>query len=128
MFSLFSLFSTMEKRNHETIHYLRYTDFMFDLISIGNISIDMFFKGDSLTYEHNRFQLAIGGKYFVDQFHQGLGGGGANVAIAAARHGAKAAVVGKVGVNSFRKIIMEDLRDAGVDTSLCQIQDRKSVV
>jgi sugar/nucleoside kinase (ribokinase family) len=95
---------------------------MFDLISIGNISIDMFFKGDSLTYEHNRFQLAIGGKYFVNQFHQGLGGGGANVAIAAARHGAKAAVVGKVGVNSFRKIIMEDLRDAGVETSLCQIQ------
>lgn len=95
---------------------------MYDLISIGNISIDMFFKGDSLTYEGNRFQLAIGGKYFVDAFHQSLGGGGANVAIGARRHGLKTAVIGKLGDNAFKQIMLTDLQSVGVDTSLCQTE------
>ncbi len=95
---------------------------MFDLISIGNIAVDMFFKGESLTYEHDRFQLAIGGKYFVDGFHQGTGGGGANVAIGASRSGVKAAVLGKIGENAFKKIILDDLKAEGVDVSLCQME------
>ena len=79
---------------------------MFDLISIGNISIDLYFKGDSLTFEKNRFQLAIGGKYFVDQFHTGVGGGGVNVAIGASKAGIKSAVMGTIGNNPFKKMIL----------------------
>jgi len=36
---------------------------MYDLISIGNISIDLYFKGQLLTFEKNRFQQAIGAKF-----------------------------------------------------------------
>ena len=50
---------------------------MYDLISIGSISIDMYFQGDSLTNDGTRFNLAIGGKYLVEHFHGGLGGGAA---------------------------------------------------
>lgn len=95
---------------------------MYDLISIGNVSIDLYFKGESLTYSNNRFQLAIGGKYFVNSFYESLGGGGANVAIGAAGHGLKVAVLAKVGNNPFKTIILKKLKERKVDTKLCRIE------
>ena len=70
---------------------------MYDLISIGNISIDLYFKGDALTFQNNRFQLAVGGKYFADHFYTGIGGGGVNIAIGASKFGLNTAVLGTVG-------------------------------
>lgn len=96
---------------------------MYDLISIGNISIDMYYKGESLTYEDGRFQLAIGGKYFVEAFHQSVGGGGANVAIGAQHNGIKTAVIGLIGNNAYKNMILADLRDAGVHTAFCQMEE-----
>ncbi len=96
---------------------------MYDLISIGSISIDLFFKGKSLTFKDNRFQLAVGGKYVVDHFYENLGGGGANVAIGARRNGLKTAVLAKVGNNPFKKIILEKLEDEKVSIHLCQFED-----
>lgn len=95
---------------------------MFDLISIGNISLDLFFKGESLTFENNRFQLAVGGKYFVNTLYKSVGGGGANVAIGAARNGLKTAVLGKVGDNNFKSMILEEINKKNVSTELCQIE------
>jgi sugar/nucleoside kinase (ribokinase family) len=96
---------------------------MLDLIAIGNISIDLYFKGDSLTFADNRFQLAVGGKYFCNYFFEGVGGGGANVAIGVSKHGLKTAVYGKIGNNPFKNIIVEKLRSNGVSSDLCQIED-----
>ncbi|OGK10677.1 hypothetical protein A2767_06325 [Candidatus Roizmanbacteria bacterium RIFCSPHIGHO2_01_FULL_35_10] len=96
---------------------------MFDLISIGNISIDLYFKGDSLTFEKNRFQLAIGGKYFVDQFHTGIGGGGVNVAIGASKEGIRSAVMGTIGNNPFKKMILHLLEENKISTKLCTIEE-----
>lgn len=89
---------------------------MLDLISIGNISVDLFFKGNSLTYYEGRFQLAVGGKYEADRFYQTIGGGGANVAIGAAKQGLKTAVWGMVGDNPFKKVIFSELDEAEVST------------
>lgn len=96
---------------------------MYDLISIGNISIDLFFQGDSLTFADNRFQFAIGGKYFADSIVESLGGGGANVAIGASKHGLKTAVLGHIGNNPFKTMILEKLKSSSVSTSLCQYVD-----
>jgi|SRR3989338_1726324 len=96
---------------------------MYDLISIGNISLDLFFQGESLTYEKNRFQLAVGGKYFVNTLYQSVGGGGANVAIGASMNGLKTAVLGKIGQNSFKSMFLDELREKNVSTSLCQIEE-----
>lgn len=96
---------------------------MYDLISIGNISIDLYFKGSSLTFNKGRFQLAIGGKYFVDYFHTSVGGGGANVAIGASKNELKSAVLGCIGNNSFKNIILEQLKSHSVATSLCSFLD-----
>lgn len=96
---------------------------MFDLITIGNISIDIFFQGDSLTFKDDRFQLALGGKYFVDRVIESVGGGGANVAIGASKNGLKTAVLGKIGNNPFKKIVLEKLRAFDVSTKLCQFKN-----
>lgn len=97
---------------------------MYDLISIGSISIDLFFQGESLTFKDNRFQLAVGGKYQADYLYESVGGGGANVAIGGSKNGLKTAVVGKIGNNPFKKIILEELHESGVSTSLCQYEDK----
>lgn len=94
---------------------------MSDFISVGNISVDLFFKGNSLTYKDNRFQLAIGGKYFTDYFRESLGGGGANVAIGAAVNGLNSSVFGLIGDNSFKELIIEKLKSKGVNINLCPV-------
>lgn len=92
---------------------------MFDLISIGSISVDFYFKGDSLTHDQERFHLAIGGKYQADFFYQSLGGGGANVAIGATKLGLKAAVMGTIGKNQFEKFIVEQLKKNKISYKFC---------
>jgi len=96
---------------------------MYDLISIGNISIDLFFQGESLTHTGNRFNLALGGKYLVDHFYEALGGGGANVAIGATIHGLKSAIIGVIGNNQFRPLILEHLKDHDVSSEFCSYKD-----
>lgn len=82
---------------------------MYDLISVGSITIDLFYKGTSLTQDKDRFNLAIGGKYVVDSFYESLGGGGANVGAGVATHNLSCAVLGKVGTNQFKQIIIQKL-------------------
>lgn len=89
---------------------------MFDLISIGDITVDLFFKGDSLTEQNNKFSLSIGGKYLANHFYESLGGGGANVAVGASTHGLNTAVLGKIGENSFKQIIIQKLIKKRVST------------
>lgn len=95
---------------------------MLDLISIGTISIDLSFRGKSLISDNDRFQLAVGGKYLVDELHEGIGGGGANVALGLREYGLDVAVLGLLGENSFKEIILAKLHGAGVHTHLCQIK------
>ena len=89
---------------------------MYDLVSFGDIVIDLFFKGETLTFKDNRFQLAVGGKYFVDHFSESLGGGGANVAVGTAHFGLNTAICGKVGENVFKQIIIQKLIKKNVST------------
>lgn len=96
---------------------------MFDLISIGNISVDLFYQGETLTHSGNRFNLAIGGKYLVDHFYETLGGGGANVAIGVNRHGLKSAIIGVIGNNQFKKIILQHLEEHKVSHEFCTFKD-----
>ena len=95
---------------------------MLDLISVGTISIDLSFRGQSLTSDKDHFQLAVGGKYVVDELHEGIGGGGANVALGLREYGMDVAVLGLIGENSFKEIILEKLQVAGVHTHLCQVK------
>src|SRR5687768_15456462 len=96
---------------------------MYDLISIGNIAIDLYFRDKSFTVKDDRLQLAMGGKYFANYFHYGVGGGGANVAIGVRRSGLKTAILGKIGNNPFKDLILEVLKKEDVTSYLCQLED-----
>ncbi|MBP9816271.1 carbohydrate kinase family protein [Candidatus Woesebacteria bacterium] len=89
---------------------------MYQLIAIGDITIDQYFKGESLTQEGDRFSLVIGGKYYSDFFHLSLGGSGANVAIHGAYLGLDTAVVAKVGETTFKNVVVQNLIKKTVST------------
>lgn len=87
---------------------------MYDVVTLGDVTIDLFFKGKELTQKKGRFHLAIGGKYEADAFYESLGGGGANVAVGISHHGLKTAVLGRVGDNPFKQMIIQKLLRAHV--------------
>lgn len=91
------------------------------MVVLGNISIDIYFKSSSLTYFNDRFQLAIGGKYFAENVHVSVGGSGANISIGLSKNGVIASVVGTLGQNPFKQIILEELRRRGVHAGWCQV-------
>ncbi len=95
---------------------------MLDLIAIGTISIDFFFRGESLTEDNERFHLALGGKYVADELYEGVGGGGANVAIGAKHFGLDVAVFGLMGDNPFKEVILHALNQNGIHTHLIQVK------
>jgi len=95
---------------------------MYDLISIGNVSIDVYYKGKSLTHNGERFQLAIGGKYFCEFFSIEVGGGGANVAIGLANFGYNVALLSRICDNFFTKIVLDRLKEKKVSTEYCAIE------
>ncbi|MFZ6034886.1 MAG: carbohydrate kinase family protein [Patescibacteria group bacterium] len=96
---------------------------MYDLISIGNISIDLYFKGKNVTRDSERFKLAIGGKYYTEYFHEDIGGGGVNVAAGVARLGLRPAIFGKIGNNPFKDMILKKLTDKRISTEFCELED-----
>lgn len=95
---------------------------MYDLISIGNVTMDFFFKGDSLTYHDERFQLAVGGKYEAEYFHSGVGGGGANVAIGCSRHNLRTAIWSTIGENNFKHTILAELKEHHISTEYLNVE------
>jgi 5-dehydro-2-deoxygluconokinase len=75
----------------------------FDLITIGRIGVDLYPLQDGVRLE----DAGTFGKY--------LGGSATNVAIAAARHGLRAAVVTATGADPFGRYARRELARLGVD-------------
>ncbi len=80
------------------------------VLVIGSLSLDMVFgvpynpaRGE--TIKANSFQTFVGGK-------------GNNQALAAAKAGAKVAMIGRVGNDQYADLIIKTLEDAGADASL----------
>ncbi len=77
---------------------------------IGSINTDMVVRTPMLPKPG---QTIVGGEFFMT-----AGGKGANQAVAAARLGAKVAMVGKVGADVFGDSAIDRLESEGIDTSL----------
>ena len=101
---------------------------MYDLICVGNIAIDLYYKGKTLTNKDGRFQLAIGGKYHVDHFYENIGGGGYNVAVGVSKHGLKTAVFARIGNNNFKETILNKLKQKNVSSEFCQFEENYNIV
>ncbi|MFB6611296.1 5-dehydro-2-deoxygluconokinase [Agromyces sp. NPDC056379] len=75
----------------------------FDVITIGRVGIDLYPTRDGVHLED------------VDTFTKSVGGSATNVAIAAARHGRRSAVVTRTGDDAFGRYIRRELDGFGVD-------------
>lgn len=79
------------------------------VVVVGSITADLTAFGR---------RLPVPGETVIGQsFTLVLGGKGANQALAAARAGASSTMIGCVGDDLFRDIVLNGLRDGGVDTS-----------
>ncbi len=96
---------------------------MAEAISIGSLTLDLFFSDSSLTIKRDRFTLALGGKYVVEDFRQGIGGGGGNVAVGLSRAGVKTALWAELGKGGVSKLIRERLAEEHVELSLLEEDD-----
>jgi 5-dehydro-2-deoxygluconokinase len=75
----------------------------FDVLTMGRIGVDI-------------YPLQVGvGLAEVETFGKYLGGSATNVAVAAARHGHRAAVITRTGADPFGEFIHKALRGYGVD-------------
>jgi len=95
---------------------------MYHLISVGNITIDLYYRGTTLTNKDGRFQLAIGGKYHADYFHEDIGGGGYNVAVGVAKYGLKTAVFARIGNNNFKEAILNKLKQKNISPNFVNMK------
>ncbi|MFV0427046.1 MAG: 5-dehydro-2-deoxygluconokinase [Beutenbergiaceae bacterium] len=75
----------------------------YDVLTIGRIGIDIYPLQDGVSLED------------VETFGKFLGGSATNVAIAAARHGLRSAVVTATGDDPFGRFAHRELRRLGVD-------------
>jgi 5-dehydro-2-deoxygluconokinase len=75
----------------------------FDVITIGRVSVDL-------------YPLQVGvGLEDVTSFGKFLGGSATNVAVAAARHGLRSAVITRTGEDPFGRYVHKALNELGVD-------------
>ena len=74
-----------------------------DLITIGRVSVDLYPLQDAVRLED------------VRSFGKYLGGSSTNVAVAAARHGLRSAVITRTGDDPFGRYVHQELRKLGVD-------------
>jgi ribokinase len=79
------------------------------LVVLGGLNLDLVALVERLP---GPGETVLGGRFL-----QAPGGKGANQAVAAARLGARVAMVGKVGRDSFGRALRQSLRAAGVDTA-----------
>src|SRR4051812_15366261 len=76
-----------------------------DLLTMGRVGVDLYPLQDGVGLED------------VHTFGKFLGGSPTNVAVAAARHGSRVAVITRTGDDPFGRFIVTELARLGVDTS-----------
>jgi len=81
----------------------------FDIVVVGGINSDFVLRGKALP--------APGETVMCDTYFEGPGGKGANQAVAAARLGARVAIIGCVGKDKRGDAVLDNLRREKVDTS-----------
>ena len=110
---------------------------MFDTISIGSATLDIFLKSTHFVLvdevagieAEKALCMPYGSKLNVDDFAMQSGGGATNTAVALARLGFKAAVIGEMGQDLPAQVVLQELEQEGVDASMIiqEEQERTAV-
>ncbi len=79
------------------------SDHPFEVLTMGRVGVDLYPLDVGVTLDQ------------VTTFAKFVGGSATNVAVAAARHGRRSAVITRTGADSFARFVHQALRDLGVD-------------
>lgn len=96
------------------------------VITIGSALIDIFISSDQFIKDKGGL-LRVGdpsGKANVDSFVLKTGGGAGNTAVGFSRLGFDTAIISETGQDEFSKIVIDDLKNEGVDTKMI-VRERK---
>lgn len=100
---------------------------MFDVISFGTATLDVFLRSTGLDVETQNGEKDIcvryGAKIEVNEIYFESGGGGTNSAVTFARQGLKAASIVQIGDDFAGEKITADLKKEGVETSFLNVQN-----
>jgi len=98
---------------------------MYDVISIGSATLDVFLKVPELQVSRTKevftgeaLLLPYGGKCEVEKLVMSSGGGGTNTAVGFRRLGLNSAVVARCGWDFGGRMVRAELKKEGVDDSL----------
>lgn len=75
----------------------------FEVLTMGRVGVDLYPLQDNVGLED------------VDTFSKSVGGSAGNVAIAAAKHGRRSALISRTGPDAFGKFVHKALREMNVD-------------
>jgi ribokinase len=106
---------------------------MFDVITIGSATVDIFMKSDQFHLEKADDGVMLcqeyGGKIDVQDFSWQSGGAGTNTAVGFSRMGFSSAAVVEIGRDIFGQHIYDELRKEHVNTSyVISEQDEQTAV
>ena len=95
---------------------------MFDIISIGSATRDVFLSVEGQSVKSPQFPMGdglcfpMGSKIEIKKIVTTCGGGGTNAAVTFARQGFKTAFIGVVGEDSNGREIINELKNEGIET------------
>ena len=104
---------------------------MFDLVTIGDSLVDIFFvldehtRGCTVDKSKKKICFDYAEKMSIDQSTHAVGGNAANVAVGAKKLGLKTAIATQIGDDINGQVVIDALQKAGVDLSLVQIEKNK---
>lgn len=99
---------------------------MYDVISIGAATVDVFVKSEVFNVQKKLLTLPASSKNEVDQSLFCSGGGATNSAVSFSRLGLKSACVSLIGESHLNNFIFDDLKKDKVDSSFI-IQNKKDI-
>ncbi len=92
---------------------------MFDIISVGSATRDVFVQCDGFSSNGNEDMcFTLGSKIEIHKMELATGGGGTNYAVTFARQGFKTACVGVIGNDPNGDAVLSELDSEGIDTSM----------
>ncbi|MFZ2152687.1 MAG: carbohydrate kinase family protein [Microgenomates group bacterium] len=89
---------------------------MYDVISLGAATVDIFVKSDGLTLDNGKLTIPYSSKYETSDSLICSGGGATNSAVALSRLGLKTSCVSLLGNDPLSLFIFNDLKENNVST------------
>jgi ribokinase len=100
---------------------------MYDIITIGGATLDIFFQSCDYQLVGNQFCLTYGGKHIAEEMFIDVGGGGANPAVGLSRQGYKTAFFGKIGQDPLGQLVLERLKREKVGKDFLAQSEKSSL-